>query len=151
MKNAIVFLTVRPNMQLIRFAEKFNGSIITPYICIDDSNYNVSSMTVNTIKYSYSECMSRGFKNLILPSTLKNQKRPCAWDKAFYHFCIKDTSYDNVYFILMKRYFRTTLVCLKNFYQELGLKPSCSETEIKKAYFTMAKKYHPDSTEKLSS
>jgi hypothetical protein len=99
MKNAIVFLTVRPNMQLIRFAEKFNGSIITPYICIDDSNYNVSSMTVNTIKYSYSECMSRGFKNLILPSTLKNQKRPCAWDKAFYHFCIKDTSYDNVYFI----------------------------------------------------
>lgn len=44
----------------------------------------------------------------------------------------------------MKRHFRTSLVCLKNFYTELGLKPSCSDQEIKKAYFAMAKKWHPD-------
>ena len=50
----------------------------------------------------------------------------------------------SLYFILMKRHFRTSLVCLKNFYQELGLKPSSSESEIKKAYFSMAKKWHPD-------
>ena len=31
-----------------------------------------------------------------------------------------------------------------NHYQVLGLKPSCSEKEIRKSYFQLAKKYHPD-------
>ena len=40
--------------------------------------------------------------------------------------------------------FRTSAICLKNFYQELGIKPSASESEVKKAYFSLAKKWHPD-------
>ena len=31
-----------------------------------------------------------------------------------------------------------------NFYQVLGIKPQAAPSEIKKAYFVMAKKYHPD-------
>ena len=31
-----------------------------------------------------------------------------------------------------------------NHYQVLGLKPSCSDKDIKKSYFQLAKKYHPD-------
>jgi curved DNA-binding protein CbpA len=44
----------------------------------------------------------------------------------------------------MRRHFRTSVVCLKNLYQELEVKPTASDSEIKKAYFTLAKKYHPD-------
>jgi molecular chaperone DnaJ len=44
----------------------------------------------------------------------------------------------------MKRFFRTTIACAKNFYQELGVKPTDAEADIKKAYFALAKKYHPD-------
>jgi molecular chaperone DnaJ len=42
------------------------------------------------------------------------------------------------------RRFRLSNACFKNFYQELGITPSASELEIKKAYFTLAKKWHPD-------
>jgi DnaJ-class molecular chaperone len=44
----------------------------------------------------------------------------------------------------MKRHFRTSVTCLKNFYQDLGVKPHSSDSDIKKAYFALAKKYHPD-------
>jgi molecular chaperone DnaJ len=44
----------------------------------------------------------------------------------------------------MKRHFRTSLACFRNFYQDLGVKPSSSDNEIKKAYFSLAKKWHPD-------
>jgi len=42
------------------------------------------------------------------------------------------------------RRFRLSIACFKNFYQELGITPSASDQEIKKAYFTLAKKWHPD-------
>jgi DnaJ-class molecular chaperone len=42
------------------------------------------------------------------------------------------------------RYFRSSHILLRNFYNELGIQPSASDQEIKKAYFALAKKYHPD-------
>ena len=32
----------------------------------------------------------------------------------------------------------------KDFYQELGIERGASQSEVKKAYFQLAKKYHPD-------
>lgn len=40
---------------------------------------------------------------------------------------------------------------MKDYYRILGLKPDASFDEIKKAYRTLAKRYHPDSSHHLSS
>ena len=40
--------------------------------------------------------------------------------------------------------FRTSLIAFQDFYAELGLAKHATQDEIKKAYFLLAKKYHPD-------
>lgn len=42
------------------------------------------------------------------------------------------------------RQFRSSIICLDNFYSELGVGRHATKDEIKKAYFALAKKYHPD-------
>ena len=43
-----------------------------------------------------------------------------------------------------KHFHRSNLLLSKNYYKILNLSPKASDTEIRKAYLTMAKLYHPD-------
>lgn len=99
-KNAIVFLTRDlPDINLISFCKELETDILHTYICIDNFNVDTSNIKVKILKYNNEECKSRGFINSSLLRTLKYEWRPSAWDRALYHFCVKDTSFDNVYFV----------------------------------------------------
>jgi hypothetical protein len=97
-KTAIVFLTYRPSNELIAFTKDLQESCRSSvYICIDDDAYDHTQISVRTLKYSSAVCAHNGFKNLLLYCTAK--LRPCAWEKAMFHFCVIETSYDFVWFI----------------------------------------------------
>jgi hypothetical protein len=128
-KNAIVFLTrALPDINLINFCKELETDILSTYICVDDFNVDTSNIKVKILQYSDEECKSRGFINSVLPRVIKYEWRPSAWDRALYHFCVKDTTFDNVYFVeddvfisskeviynLDKKYKNIDLLCKSN-------------------------------------
>ena len=153
-KNAIVFLTRDlPDINLISFCKELETDILHNYICIGNFNDDTSNIKVKILKYNNEECKNRGFINSILPRTINNEWRPSAWDKALYHFCVKDTSFDNVYFVeddvfisskeviynLDKKYKNIDLLCESNKnYNDDKIWHNwkiINETQIKKPWF----------------
>jgi len=99
-KNAIVFLTrALPDINLINFCKELETDNLFVYICIDDFDIDATNVPVKIIQYNNDECKNKGFINSVLPRLLKYIWRPSAWDKALYHFCVKDTTYDYVHFV----------------------------------------------------
>ena len=94
-------MTREPNNYLIDLASDLVSETLIIYIAIDNSGYNTSSIPTNLriIKYDEETCKSEGYVCSLLKCTLRNVDRPCSWDKALYHFCVKDLIYDNVYFV----------------------------------------------------
>lgn len=134
MPNALVFLCVEPNKYLIELALEIKSEDLSIFIVIDNSEYDITNLPsdITAIQYDNAICQSEGYIGSLLKVTLKNVFRPCAWDKALYHFCVKDLSYEHVYFIeddvfvsdknifrnLDKIYKNTDLLCSFNIPQE---------------------------------
>ena len=95
---AIVFLTITPSEYLINVANSLERLNYTIFICADSNIYTSDNKTKNIhiIQYPNQECYKHGYKN---SSFIIKPNGVIAWDKALYHFCVNDTSYDYVWFI----------------------------------------------------
>jgi hypothetical protein len=100
-KNAIVFLTITPKDSLIEFMKELPNDKHDVFLCIDNEKYDIIENkskfgSVIPISYSHELCSEKGYKKMVFYWICKF---PCAWEKAFYHFCAIDTTYDNVWFV----------------------------------------------------
>ena len=98
-KNAICFLTKKPNKLFYDFCEKLIGPKYDVYICVDDNTYNLyylygniintethekmKSSKVKVIRIDNTECENKGFKSTISWMNGRASSR----DKSLYYFC----------------------------------------------------------------
>ena len=97
-KIAIVFITTKPLNDWLHFINNLSKPNYNIYVSIDNDDYVVSNnyKNIHYINYSQKECEQKGFNHALAPFHVD---RPSGWDKAIYHFCVKDTSYDYVWFV----------------------------------------------------
>jgi len=94
---AVVFLTRVPDPVMLDFIPQLKGRGYDIFVSVDDMSYvPVQSSSIQYIQYSEKECSDAGYNNALLPWHIS---RPSAWEKALYHFCVKDVSYEHVWFI----------------------------------------------------
>jgi len=95
-KKAIVFLCIKPSDHLIKVAKSLQNNEYSIFICVDDNNYNKTLENINIIQYSNDKCNQQGYNN---SSFIIKPNGSIAWDKALYHFCVKEKNYEHVWFI----------------------------------------------------
>jgi len=100
MKNCIALITKEPNLVWLDFLNTFKE--LDVYLIIDENTlnykeiYNNKYPTINFIQLDNNLMRESGFMN---SSTLTGMPSIISWDKALYYFGVKNTSYDNVWFI----------------------------------------------------
>jgi len=96
-KYAIVFLTVKPSVNMIDFCKSLKHPNYDIYICVDSNAYTCPIIeNITFIQYVNNECIRNGYYK---SSFLIKPNDAIAWDKALYHFSRKNTSYNYIWFI----------------------------------------------------
>ena len=94
-KIVICLLCVCPTDRVLAFAKNY-AKTHPVYIVCDDPNCVTPTDTPFTfVKLTDEVCRSSNYNN----SNPAIPKKPSAWDKAIYYFCVKDTTPEHVWFI----------------------------------------------------
>lgn len=96
-KKCICFLSVKPSKEFYEYCKTLKTADYDVYICLDDISYNIPGYddAIPIIRVDSADAEKAGFKG----SVLWTMDRACSRDKALYHFCRIDTSYDFIWFI----------------------------------------------------
>lgn len=125
---ALVFITIIPNEKWVKFIQTLKRKNYDLFIAIDsdDERYIPTEYeNIHYINHSRKECEQNGYNHALAPHHVN---RPSAWDKAIYHFCEINTSYEYVWFIeddvfiptkytlynIDKKYKKSDLLCCGN-------------------------------------
>lgn len=97
-KNALCLLVRKPNVIWLDFLNGFSD-MYDLYVVIDDNTVSLNDFiskypSIKFLQFNDYECKAAGFWDV---NYLMN-KEVTAWDKSLYYFCIKNTSYDYVWF-----------------------------------------------------
>lgn len=97
MKTAFCLLTRTINIEYVKFLEEIkNKSDIDVYILCDDNSVLIPESDISILRYDNKFMKTTNYTHSTYVTTSNDI---LAWDKAIYHFCEIDTSYDYVFFI----------------------------------------------------
>lgn len=98
---AIVLLTFTPHPEQVEFFRRLSGGNYSVFICVDDPHYQcpVDDNNVSYLNIDDAVCYAAGYRHLNPVITLQKATGCSAWEKALYHFCVLDRSFDHVWFI----------------------------------------------------
>ena len=94
-KIVICLLCVCPTERVIAFAKKYTETHPVYVVCDDPTCVTPTDTSITFIKLTDEVCRRTNYNN----SNPAIPKRPSAWDKAIYYFCVQNTSPDHVWFI----------------------------------------------------
>jgi hypothetical protein len=91
----ICLLCVCPSERVLSFAEEYSATHPVVVVCDDPECKTPETDKFTFVKLTDEVCKSSGYNN----SNNAIMKRPSAWDKAIYHFCVQDTAPNYVWFL----------------------------------------------------
>lgn len=93
---AIVFLTVRPPIELFNFAQTLANDTYTIFVCVDDNSHvlPVIPLNIQILKFEKGIAERNGYKNTV--ARIKCASSRC---KALYYFSKVNTSFQTVWIV----------------------------------------------------
>ena len=94
-KIVICLLCVCPTDRVLNFAKNYAKTHLVYIVCDDPNCVTPTDTPFTFVKLTDEVCRSSNYNN----SNPAIPKKPSAWDKAIYYFCVKDTTPQHVWFI----------------------------------------------------